>query len=422
MSEPISVSGGPGGIAAEYDDLRATARLLERGGQDLSGVGLALTAYGTDPVLVASGLLDPVGLTRVEVAFASALGGLAAATAHCAALAVALRGAAIAYETTDRAERELMPDLRGLTRLPHAAGSAAETLVRTRSWTNSAERFATDDPQLADLAEAAIARELRLPIPTVRGALAQRFDDGHPVVSSLGRDTGPPPRSLADLISNLARRNDGRPGEIDVSIIPGAPGQPRRVIVDIPGTKDWSLASQNPDVASLAANLRAIDGRPTSYQEGVLEALRLSGIGPGDDVLLVGHSLGGMVAVEAATTAARSGEFSISHVVTAGAPIGAVSGRVPASVQVLALENADDDIPHLDGTDNADRPNVTTVTVHHDHGDIGANHDLRRSYEPGAADVDASDDPSTRAYLDRIAPFLSGEAITTDVYEIARAP
>jgi hypothetical protein len=78
-------------------------------------------------------------------------------------------------------------------------------------------------------------------------------------------------------------------------------------------------------------------------------------------------------------------------------------------------------VPHLDGAVNPDRVNVTTATTRHDHGDISANHDLNASYVPGAADVDASDDPSVQAYLAGLAGFLSAEHVQTHAYVITRS-
>jgi pimeloyl-ACP methyl ester carboxylesterase len=145
-----------------------------------------------------------------------------------------------------------------------------------------------------------------------------------------------------------------------------------------------------------------------------------AGVRPDDDVVLVGHSEGGMVAVNAATHFAGSGEFHVGHVITAGAPAGLLMDRVPATVQVLALENAGDVVTHLDGRPNPDRANVTTVTLHRDRGDVGRNHDLADSYLLGADDVVASPDPSVQAYLRGLAPFFGAGTVHTERYLITR--
>src|SRR6185437_7594341 len=124
------------------------------------------------------------------------------------------------------------------------------------------------------------------------------FDDGEPVVSvrrDLRLEAGAPPRSVVDLLAGLNTRNGGAAGEVDVRVLTGSDGR-RRVIVDIPGTKDWGVAHETSDVVGWATNIRAIDGERTSYEKGVLDAMTRAGVRPTDDVMVVGHSLGGMVA------------------------------------------------------------------------------------------------------------------------------
>ncbi|HSY16443.1 MAG TPA: hypothetical protein VK816_10670, partial [Jatrophihabitantaceae bacterium] len=100
--------------------------------------------------------------------------------------------------------------------------------------------------------------------------------------------------------------------------------------------------------------------------------------------------------------------------------IGGVLARLPSSVSVLAIENSGDIVPELDTRLNPDLGNITTVTVHHNHADLGANHDLAKSYLPGAEQVDSSADPSVRAYLDGARNFLDAGAITTQAFAITR--
>jgi pimeloyl-ACP methyl ester carboxylesterase len=189
--------------------------------------------------------------------------------------------------------------------------------------------------------------------------------------------------------------------------------------VNIPGTKSWTPLPTH-DITSLATNLRAVRGAATGYATGVLRAMAQAGVRPRDDVLLVGHSEGGMVAVRAAMEAHASGRFRITHIVTAGSPIGAFAARVPSNVEVLALENKHDVVPHLDGRSNADRVNVTTVTFDRDAHSIGANHGFERSYILGAGDVDASTDPSVEAFRAGAAGFFDAATARTERFVITR--
>src|SRR5947199_10504041 len=113
-------------------------------------------------------------------------------------------------------------------------------------------------------------------------------DDRHPIGTDASNDVSvpavTPPRGLGDLIIGLSERNDGASGEISVSFVYTTDGQ-RRAIVDIPGTKSWSVLHTD-DITSMATNLRAIDGQPTSYEKGGLEAMAAAGGTETDDVML----------------------------------------------------------------------------------------------------------------------------------------
>jgi hypothetical protein len=426
MTHPVLVRGGTDGVEAYYDDMLAAARLFGAAAGETAEAALALHGYLVHPAVVAAGVLDPVGAADFEVRLLAVLDGPSGVTwlaARCAGVDVGLRAGAAAYLGADRLEERFAPALGAVVHAPKAVGDSALALALGEP-NDAWQELLTDDPELADLAVRGSAALLGA------GSVAASFrllsgllGDGNARVSDLGEDptadAAGPPRGLRDVLAGLARRNLGRPGEIDVRLLDGADGR-RWVIVDVPGTKDWSLSPHNRDVTSLATNLRAISGEPTTYERGVVEAMRRAGVQPDDQVLLVGHSEGGLVAVDAAKHLASTGEFRVTHVVTAGAPIALVAGGIPPSVDVLALENEGDLVPHLDGAENPDRVNVTTATTRHDHGDVHANHDLEASYVASSADVDASDDPSLRAYVGALGGFLTARSMRTRRYLIAR--
>jgi len=303
-----------------------------------------------------------------------------------------------------------------VTGLPGTLFKGGERLLTSGDPLAALQQVLTADPELTDL----VAELSALRLST--GASAQLCDDGHPIVTDASNDVSvpavTPPRSLGDLMTGLSERNDGASGEISVSFVYSSDGK-RHAIVDIPGTKSWSVLHTD-DVTSMATNVRAIQGRPTSYEKGVLEAMGAAGVTYQDDVMLVGHSEGGMVAVDTARDAAAGGHFHISHVVTAGAPVGRTVGSLPASVQVLSLEDRGDLVPRLDSADNPDRLNITTVKGGTDHGSIGANHNIDDSYVPLAQDADASNNVSVRHFIDSANGFLGGDHMTTERYVITR--
>jgi hypothetical protein len=392
----VSVAGGAGSISADCEDMHRAATLIGRLADQVLEQSVRLHVdllAGLD----ASALLDPDGAARAEAALALALDGprgLSAVALRGEELQVTLRVAAQAYRDVDQLRPYWLPPLKVL---------------------QGDRRSAIDLP----------LRVLEAHLTPRR--LGEFYPDGHAVLTPMGVDDGAiastPPRSLSDVITGLAHRNDGVAGEISVQILTGVDaegGAYRKVIVDIPGTKDWHVADpHDPNVTNPGTNLRAMAGETTTYENGVIAALHSAGVTAADDVTLVGHSLGGTVAVNAARDLVHSG-YDVSHVITAGAPISQVLGTLPRSVQVLALENADDVVPHLDGAPNPDPSNVITATVHHPQDSVGDNHSLDKVYVPGAADVDAQDDPSLRRYLDGLSGQLSATSATTNTYVVTR--
>lgn len=303
----------------------------------------------------------------------------------------------------------------GLAHLGPSAAHAVGVLRRTGSLPVSLQTVLTDDPALLD-------ELMNAGLLTLDRVVAPLYLDGQARLTDRGLDAGAvatkPPRTLADVMAGLSLRNQGAAGEIDVRIVTGPDGT-RRAIVDIPGTKSFDPADVG-DITGPSTNVRALAGVTTAYERGVLKAMQRAGLQPTDDVMLVGHSEGGLVAVQTALACANSGRFRVTHVVTAGAPVGVTVSNLPGSVAVLALKNHNDVVPHLDGRTNPDQVNVTTATIHRGNGTILDDHDLARSYLPGAGDVDASDDPSVRSFLSGASGFFQATSVQTHTYVISR--
>lgn len=408
----VSVSGGTDGIVARLDDLLMMANLLRSAALSVGEAHEALVAPNLTWQLAEDGGHDAVGrlvLHGALVELAGPFGALSATEAHLDTLAQRLRAAVELYHDADSS---VFGSLLG--GLGHALGAA--WLAGTGQFHAADEQFYEALPPLADLAAATTA--------PLAFAYAYNVPDGRPVVHDLGTDDGPASRvgpiSLGDLITGVAIRDHGRHGEISVSFVVGADGR-RRAIVDLPGTKSWNPVP-NRDVTSVGTDIRALAGRDTAYEEGVFAAMHTAGVRRDEEVMLVGHSEGGIVAVDAARDAARTGRFRVTHVVTAGSPIGRIARDLPASVRVLALENTADVVPHCDGASNPPRPGITTVQASEQHDSIGANHDLNESYEPIARAADASANPSIRSFTGSARGFLSGTAMRTHRFWITRRP
>jgi hypothetical protein len=417
---PVSVTGGTHGIAADCAELRHLAHQFGTAGAETLAATVTLHGYLLDPSLVLSAAVDPIGFADFEAELLLALdgaSGLGWASAQCAALDLELRMAAAGYAAADRLDTELGDLVHGRLAAPAALAAGLAALVAGSDPLRAAQAVVARDPQLADVLVSVLG------IPALLHTVAGTIPDGTGMALDTGADTGGPagqaPRGLVDLLRDLDRRDgDARHGEIDVRILT-LPGGSRRAVVDITGTKSWDPLPTS-DVTSLTTNGRALVGEPTAYEGGVLAAMRAAGVRRGEPVMLVGHSEGGLVAVNAARHALASGEFTITHVVTAGAPVGRTAGTLPSQVRLLALENTQDVVPHLDGAANPDRVNVTTASGRRGDGTVIGDHAVHDAYLPLAADVAAARDPSIRDFLTSAAPYFAATSVDTHTYQIQR--
>ena len=425
MSAPVTVRGGAGSIAADFEELAAFAAALDGAAGCLAGVLRVLARCLADPAMIAAAALDPAGAIEIVAVAGVATAGVAAALAGCHSVAAGLRLAAASYRAADALDRRVAPVLAAGYRLPRALGPLTGMPLRP----GGLQARLTAVPGLVDAAVQALtfAGTGTLPLAgaTTRlaGVLATPFPDGTAVVRTRpGMPTGDeagPPRGTADLMRALAVRgaHNAGGGSIDVRTLDGAGG--RRVIVDITGTTAWNV---NPgrlteEVSDFGTNLRALANRSSVFERGVVQALRQAGVGTGEPIMLVGHSQGGMIAARLAAHLDAAG-FTVTHLVTAGAPIGLAA--VPRSVSVLSLQNQGDLVPELDGADNPRRSNWITVRTARGDSTVLARHSIG-SYLAGAADLDASADPALAYWRRTAAGYLSADRVKTQVFQIRRS-
>ncbi|RBY95268.1 alpha/beta hydrolase [Blastococcus sp. TF02-8] len=460
MSTPeISVGGGAGGVEADLADFAALGRNSIDLAELLARTSVVCHGMLVDPDVLASAVLDPVGMARFEAALLEALdgpGGLSALAIRFTARAATLQAAALAYQAADAALAELADVLNtAVGSLPSAFVGSLLTEVLGALLTDpegpvdaiqelidDPQRWLTEHPGLIDSAVNRLpgligGSSALLPwigANDVRGAaarLGRLWPDGRPVVTDGPLDDDAavtrPPRTVTDLMDALdrrARRSSDHNDEISVRLITHADGT-TAWIVDIPGTQEKSPLgdSHTQNTNDYVTNLRVLGGDVTTRQQAIVEAMHRAGVRPGEPVMLVGHSQGGMVAAQAAHDSGTADfPYDVRSVVTAGSPI--ARAGIPPSVQVLALENTHDIVPHLDGRANDDDPNVTTVTFDQQNGSIGDNHGIGKAYRYGAQAVDVSDDPSIAGFRDASSPFFArpGEnaRVQVQVFELER--
>lgn len=204
-----------------------------------------------------------------------------------------------------------------------------------------------------------------------------------------------PPATTEELISRIPRPGEGGP-QIRIERY----GLERPVYyVYLGGTMDAGL-NANGEPWDMTSNVEAMAARDAGSQRAAIEAMRQAGIEAEDEVIIVGHSQGGLVAARIA----ESEQFRVSSLVTVGAPIHKV--EVPATTQVLAIEHREDVIPMLSGIAAAGTL-ATTLTVRRSvagitgaPGDPLPAHNLSR-YVETAREVDRTSDPRLREAVSR---------------------
>ena len=107
-----------------------------------------------------------------------------------------------------------------------------------------------------------------------------------------------------------------------------------------------------------------------------------------------------MVSTSLAADPDFTSHFNVEHVVTAGSPTAQVP-HLPDGTHAIHFENRGDAVPLLDGEDNPDDPNRTTIKFDEGSSDIGDNHGLEH-YTNGAAAADASSNGSIQDEITRM--------------------
>ncbi|KAB7746437.1 hypothetical protein GA707_02765 [Nostocoides sp. F2B08] len=318
----LVVTGGRGGFVVAVEDLERVVQTLARCAETVSGA--AFTVHRLELSSWAawfSGLDTAIHLSRVEWCRVGAVTAL----------------------------RDLAVEL--------------DTLVRRTTWVITGYRLAEQE----SAALIALARSATVAVTLgaqLAGARVGLLVDGSPETVEQVPVAAGSRVVVHDLASVLTSQSliSGRPVVRVIEV--AQPDGSGAWIVQIPGTQQWSPRA-DPRVHDLTSDVRAMSLRPSVLAETALAALLDAQVrsgrpdARGEPVMLTGHSLGGIVATAIAADARLREEVNLTHVVTAGSPVGHMP--VPPGVQVLALEHTGDIVPLADLTPNPDLPHWTTV-------------------------------------------------------------
>jgi len=449
-----SVSGGSHGVQAGYEQMLALAERYERQAGDfveMAGLGAKIMANGD---LLESAILSPVSFGDAELQVLDATTGANGLTVRAIGIeadALGVRAVVAAFKASDSLSKHAMEMLDNalgkllfvgtIASLPAllAAGgisyayystlSAEEQEALTAQIAENLGQFLHDHPEVAQHLINGGGGLLESLVPGL-GLLnpgdgpidqATTNDAARLLALLLGNSTdysvtdlgdfdggagAHTPGSLENLMQQLSATNDldaseadaDMHGAIQIQQVGEAPHE--RYIVYIPGTDDMSPIPQSGDLArDMETNYQLIGGMDSAYGRGIEQAMVDAGL-TGKDVMLVGHSQGGMVSASLAADPEFSRQFNVQHVVTAGAPTAQVP-LLPDSTHAIHFENRGDAVPLLDGEDNPDQPNRTTVKFDEGSSDIADNHGMDH-YTNGAAAADASTNGSIQSEIDRM--------------------
>ena len=162
------------------------------------------------------------------------------------------------------------------------------------------------------------------------------------------------PASITNMLDRLWRLSSKTEPTIGIDLFDNPTGN-KTAVVYIPGTQTFGFGDgTNP--LDMASNIQAMSGNGDAASErAVLLAIKHAGIEFSDEVILVGHSQGGMVA---GNLAAYPSGFIAAGLVAIGAPLAHIKNL---KAPVMAIEHVNDPVPNLSGKANQIRRNWVTV-------------------------------------------------------------
>lgn len=471
MGAAVKVIGGKRGFTARLEDMRAAGASLRSLGENTA----ELVAAPPAPVLMRGGIDSPSTWAKIEAAFFSFNLRARSLGSNITKLGSSAGLAAQAYESADKAAdtakkggvwflgwglgkaaRMSLPlvalpaALAALTaaghttaangivalvtgRNPHLGGKlmGGARSIFERAITGNTKGFSDVlDTGLSGFAVGFGGLPLLPPVisafradPLTRfasrfGEASGAFPTDKPEVRSASAEPGRSPGSLSGLYAREVAAHKGREnGRVRVDAVRGPDGR-RRYIVYVPAMTDWSMASGR-NTTDTATNVQTMAGRESAMRHVVKEAVKDAGIGPDDEVMLVGYSQGGIVAASLAADPEFRRQANVRQMVTVGSPVGRFDVE---GTKVLSIEQDRDVIPALDGSDNPDTRDWTTIIADTPPVDKPMDAHSSDAYSEVIRDLEESGQPDIAEFAEDNDDFLNGRIEESREYEGVRSP
>jgi hypothetical protein len=432
-----------GSIVVDYEELRRMSQVWAAAARSFASQALSVASLAAESCLVSNAVFDPIGAVRAEtsiVAAAAVPHGLAALSARFAVDGLALEATVLKEQVVDDFPLRALADFdewlaTAAVRFPFAPGRTLHDGRQDLTQMGNAmlgylSPFAEPlltlfAPSPRFRADAAGRRPLTiepffgLPLALV-GAVAP---DG-PGSASISRYqpvwVNTAPGSLGSVLRRIADLEAAPQAALAVERVLGQDGVPRYV-VELPGMRHMGVAT---DPQDLSGSIAAMALPTTAYMRCVGEALDSGGAPRGAEVVLVGHSEGGIVAMDlAGDPSFNGGRVTVTHVVAAGSPISSKQVAPASATRVFSVENVNDVVTHLDAVDSGVAAQSTRRLPYQfsaDRHDVAGTHDPMGYAEQLDALAD-SPNPLLRDFESGVAPYLTG-ATTTTVFTLGDAP
>ncbi|WP_296137071.1 WXG100 family type VII secretion target [uncultured Tessaracoccus sp.] len=329
-------------------------------------------------------------------------------------------------------------------RLGHAGtalGRLSETMASPPKWLQDLVQHG-EIPQLAEVLGSGaylLGQAAGVPANFIANDDVHLFDDGTPYLARPDEVTpysvpGGQFNGINDVVNPMMdvynthdpNNPDDHP-QVQVTAVEGADGQVRYV-VSIPGTTEsmrtldgWNGGAAGTD---WAANLKGVGYGDTAATQSIMHAIdeaiaqdqAARGISGGGhpEVLLSGHSQGGIIAGNIAANPEFTQHYDVGGVVSAGSPVDTLG--IPGDIPVYNYQNELDPVPRVDlgGVPTGTPDNVTNIVFEHEGSRSPEHTHAQQTYADNIADLqhqtsgeNAMKQQQMNADLDR---FYHGEA------------
>jgi hypothetical protein len=392
----LEVSGGTG-VAVTTEALLEAERLLGLFAERAAAVRVRLSGLGS--AARADGLGGAVLIERAGHELAEAID-------DARLLAAQLAMAAEAYGWAERlatARQQFLAELLG----PQLALSGLFLVAGFDAARPDGPDFA--DPALvAALRALADSVDLAAVTALVQWLPGRELEETPVAVARTGAPhTAGAPGGFAELARRIPSAGDGSP-QLRVERYELPNGEVRWILYSA-GTAEWGPVPGD-DPWDLTSDVVGVAGGSAGSSRAAVLALRAAGWQPGEPVVPVGHSQGGIVA----TAVATSGLAATPLLVTFGSP--SARAEVPRGVVDVAVEHRDDPVPALGGSPRPLLDQRLLVRERAPGTAQGASPHAMSGYRQTAAEMDSSSDARLVAARTSLAEFTGGRPATVTMW------